>query len=122
MKNLLPREVLDSLHDRYRAGVDAAEAMFEESEADEDALTGALGQAISMPHAQTFITGQGVYSVRVSYRKIRGRGKGAPEKALGADGIFQSIISDVTGKQLFRKGLPFQSKKRWRGKLKGLWS
>ena len=59
-----------------------------------------------------FGDGQKQYSYQVSYRKIRGRGPRAPEKLLGADGIFQIEVNDEHGRQT--KGLPFQSKKGWR--------
>lgn len=54
--------------------------------------------------------------VKIGYRKIRGRGPGAPERRYGADGLFQISISDQSGVVKLRKGLPFQSKMNWRGK------
>jgi len=64
-----------------------------------------------MPQAVVFGDGQRRYSYQVSYRKIRGRGPRAPEKQLGAGGIFQIEVTDDHGRQT--KGLPFQSKKGW---------
>ncbi|WP_436715810.1 hypothetical protein U8335_26650 [Roseiconus lacunae] len=52
----------------------------------------------------------------IYHQKIRGRGSGAPEKTIGADGIFQLELYDRNGKLLRRKGLLFQSKKEWEGK------
>jgi hypothetical protein len=49
------------------------------------------------------------------YYKIGGRGKGAPESTLGADGIFQFEVLDRRNRYLVRKGLLFQSKKNWTG-------
>lgn len=115
MRDLLPEEVLHAIRDRYLAGVADAEAMFDQSSADEDALTGALGQAIAMPRMTQFITTQGNFVVEIGYRKLRGRGSGAPEKKFGSDGIFQIEVKDSSGSVLLRKGLPFQSKKGWRG-------
>jgi hypothetical protein len=112
MDLLLPDGLKALIRDRYLAGVSDALAKYAFHAADEDSLTGALGNAISMPHAVVFGDGHRQYSYQVSYRKIRGRGPGAPEKQLGADGIFQIEVTDERGRQT--KGLPFQSKKGWR--------
>jgi hypothetical protein len=47
VRDLLPGVVYDYLRDRYLAGTSDAVAHFDAHEADEDALTGALGQAIA---------------------------------------------------------------------------
>jgi hypothetical protein len=112
MDLLLPDGLKVLIRDRYLAGVSDAQSKYPFSAADEDSLTGALGNTISMPHAVVFGDGQRQYSYQVSYRKIRGRGPGAPEKQLGADGIFQIEVTDERGRQT--KGLPFQCKKGWR--------
>jgi hypothetical protein len=111
MDLLLPDGLKALIRDRYLAGVSDALAKYPFSAADEDSLTGALGNSISMPQAVVFGDGQRRYSYQVSYRKIRGRGPRAPEKQLGADGIFQIEVTDDHGRQT--KGLPFQSKKGW---------
>lgn len=43
----------------------------------------------------------------------------APEKRFGPDGIFQLQIS-TNGVSSFRKGLPFQAKKNWKGRNREL--
>jgi len=116
MRDLLPPFVLSQIRDRYLAGVADAEAKYDMSRGDEDALTGALGQAISTPGAITTVVNGVVFRWSVSYRKVRGRGRGAPEKKFGTDGIFEIDIRDEHGQVLRRKGLPFQSKK---GRAKG---
>lgn len=118
----MPHAVLDHLRDRYVAGVANAEAMYESHSADEDTVTGALGQAIAMPQPIVVSIGETEYLVRISYRKIRGRGPKAPEKRYGADGIFQISVIDRDGRMVREKGLPFQSKKGWRGKNSSLLS
>ena len=45
-----------------------------------------------------------------TYRKARGRGPNAPEKTIGADGIFQIEVTDENGKLLRQKGLLLQAK------------
>ncbi len=113
MRDLLPDELVRLIHDRFVAGVADAEAKFDLSEGDEDSLTGALGNSISMPETLTYSDGRVAYEWRSYYRKIRGRGPGAPEKPTGADGIFQIEVTDEHGNVLRQKGLPFQAKKRW---------
>ncbi|MGO9330543.1 MAG: hypothetical protein ACLQJ0_20835 [Steroidobacteraceae bacterium] len=113
--DLIPRAVIEVVRDRLIVGVADAEAHFEYSKADEDALTGALGQSISRNGAVTIQIGQEKYTVRTYYRKVRGRGLGAPEKPTGADGIFQIEVLNAAGRSVWTKGLPFQSKKEWHG-------
>lgn len=116
MRDILPPSLVDLLRDRYLAGVADAEAAFDQHRGDEDSLTGALGQALAMREPIVFTGPDGAYSVRVSYRKLRGRGPGAPEKRLGADGIFQIEVANGNGDVVRSKGLPFQAKTNWRGK------
>ncbi len=118
MRDLLPSQLVDLIRDRYVAGVASAEAFFDENSADEDSLTGALGQAIAMKEPLYFNGPDGTYSVRVSYKKLRGRGINAPERLYGADGIFQIAVLDHLGAVLRQKALPFQSKTDWRGRSK----
>ena len=120
MREYLPEYVADFLRDRYLAGVADAEALFLESSGDEDAVTGALGHALAMRTPKRFLDQSSEYSVKVSYRKLRGRGRGAPEKLYGADGVFQIQIADHAGRVVRQKALPFQSKIRWVGRNKGL--
>src|SRR5260221_8457658 len=69
-----------------------------------------------MPQPIVVATPEAEYLVRISYRKIRGRGPNAPEKRYGADGVFQISVSDRHGRIVRQKALPFQSKMNWRGK------
>ena len=116
MRDLLPPELVRLIRDRYLAGVADAEAQFSMHQEDEDTVTGALGQAISMSHPQIFQSNGERYVWQVSYKKIRGRGKGAPEFHLGADGMFQIEVRDRRNRVVRRKGLPFQAKKFWEGR------
>lgn len=115
MLDTLPREILDALRDRYVAGVADAEALFANFRADEDALTGALGQAISQRPFMSFVTENEKYVVKIETVKLRGRGKNAPEKLYGPDGVFQIEIVDELTKSKFIKTLPFQAKTNWKG-------
>jgi hypothetical protein len=116
MRDLLPSRVFEALQDRYLAGVASAEAHYDQHSADEDSVTGALGEALAAREPMVFRGPAGQYTVNVTYRKVRGRGRGAPEKIFGADGIFQIEIADASGRQIRAKGLPFQAKKGWKGK------
>ena len=120
MKNILPAEVFQNIQDRFKAGISDAEEWFDNSEQDEDSLTGALGQSISSKNNNFhYENNEKKYEWKTYYKKIRGRGKNAPEKKLGADGIFQIEIKE-NNKVIFTKGLPFQSKKNWNFKDKKL--
>src|SRR5579871_5566236 len=103
MDLLLPAGLKALIRDRYLAGIADAQAKYPFNAADEDALTGALGSQISMAHHMSYSEGHQQYRYQVTYQKIRGRGRGAPENLLGADGIFQIEVRDHQGER--RKGL-----------------
>lgn len=95
------------LADHYRVSIAAAVRGYADSAADEDAVTGALGQALR-GEGTIRLDGK-VVRWTTRYRKLRGRGRGAPEKMLGADGIFEVELEDDEGVRS-RKSLPFQAK------------
>jgi hypothetical protein len=111
---LLPALVLDYVRDRYLAGVAEAEAKYRMGVGDEDTLTGGLGNDISTARPLVVEVGDAFY-VQIEYRRVRGRGAKAPEKLFGADGCFQLQVSNANREPVFRKGLPFQAKKNWKG-------
>lgn len=113
---LLPPLVRGFIHDRYLAGTADAEAQYANAAGDEDTLTGALGALISTTGPVGFTVDPiRQFTVEISYRKVRGRGQDAPEKRFGTDGIFQLQVTQY-GRTVFQKGLPFQSKKNWKGR------
>lgn len=57
---LLPVSVVNSIRDRFYAGITAAELRFRFNSADEDALKGALAQALIEPETMLVRTEQGV--------------------------------------------------------------
>lgn len=122
MRDLLPPLVIDLLRDRYLAGVADAEAQFASAVADEDALTGALGQSIAHGGTYGFLVGdeRNQFSVTISWKKLRGRGLNAPEKLYGPDGLFQIEVIDEFARVVRRKALPFQAKTNWRGTSKAV--
>jgi hypothetical protein len=115
LRDVVPEMVITTIRERLITGVADAEANFDDSFADEDSLTGALGQAIAHTHPVRIQIGDQEYIVRVHYRKVRGRGPRAPERPFGADGVFQIAVLNRDGRPVWRKGLPFQSKKNWMG-------
>lgn len=114
MRDILPAGLLKTLRDHYVAGVADAEALYAQGAADEDSLTGALGQALASRKPIVHTSSMGTFEVHVSYLKLRGRGAGAPESRYGSDGVFQISVERSDGTPIRRKGLPFQAKKNWR--------
>jgi hypothetical protein len=115
VEDVLPSEVLTALENHFLAGVKRAESTYDLHQADEDSVTGALGQALAELGQTRMFLGGRTFAWRSSYRKCRGRGKGAPEKQLGADGMFELSVIDEFGQPIRRKGLLFQAKNQWRG-------
>ncbi len=74
----LPAPVIDALRDRFLAAVGDAQAGFEDARADEDSLTGALGQELSRRPLMTVFDGMSMYALKTNWKKVRGRGPGAP--------------------------------------------
>lgn len=110
LDQLLTKRFLKLIRDRIKAGVTDAEAKFRFNQDEEDALTGALAQSIAEAEPLHYEGPEGQFEFRIESHKLRGRGYGAPEKRLGADGILQISVSK-NGKPVFVKGLPFQAKK-----------
>lgn len=112
----LPDNVFRKIGKQLRDGVRSAVATYEDQRGDEDAVTGGLIQAIRSAvrgDATTFTTGS--VSWRTRMWKLRGRGKGAPERTIGADAIFEIEVIDGDGVVTSRKSLPIQAKKEWDG-------
>ena len=116
MLRVLPGLVVRTLRKHFYAGVKEAEVRFRYHRADEDAVTGALGERLIEPEPIAIQVGPSAYLWRTASYKLRGRGAHAPEKELGADGIFQIEVLDLNGKFVVRKGLLFQSKIGWTGR------
>jgi hypothetical protein len=110
LKPLIPEVLYNAISDRIKAGISDAEALFDVNEEDEDAVTGALGQAISTPNPLIYNGPEGLFEYNIRSFKTRGKGPGAPEKKLGADAVFQIAVFHE-GNRLFTKALPFQAKK-----------
>jgi hypothetical protein len=100
--------VRQALADHFRDRVAEATEAYADSSADEDSLTGALGQALRGRGSVRLRDGR-VVRWMTRYRKLRGRGPNAPEKKVGADGLFEVELEDDQ-RVRSRKSLPFQAK------------
>jgi hypothetical protein len=111
LTTLVPQGLIGRLKAHFTEKIEEAVERYRFNDADEDALTGALGHALSTPRPIVVTVFKGaVYSFAIESYKILGKGPGTPESRTGADGIIQiSVESD--GKPIFAKGLPFQAKK-----------
>ena len=116
MKDILPEPVLESLRKHYYAAVTAAEVGYEYNSADEDSVTGALGQALLAVGTQRIFMADAIWGWRTYHYRVGAHS----EKRIGADGIFQLDVFDREERLLRRKGLLFQAKKNWRGADKRL--
>jgi hypothetical protein len=94
---------------QYRSAIARAEQGFPSHEPDEDSVTGGLGEAMRASGVTSLSDGS-VVSWTTTYKKLRGRGRNAPEKRLGADGVFEIEFEDAAGSRS-RKSLAFQAKK-----------
>ncbi len=111
LTTLVPRGLLRRIKAHFDEGVEEAVKKYRFHAEDEDALTGALAQALSTPEHIVSVLGGSRYSFAVESYKILGKGPGTPEKRMGADGIFQVSVREGD-KQIFEKGLPFQAKRK----------
>src|SRR6266498_312121 len=114
MVELIGQHIVDRIAGQYGAAVATALEHFESQQADEDRLTGALGQSMAMTvHGRAVGTDGHEYAWKTELKSTRGRGRRASEKRLGADAFLEVVIRDELGVQLRRKTLPIQAKKRW---------
>jgi len=85
------------LADRYREGVSAGVAGYQHARADEDTVTGALGQALLGRGAFALSDGR-VATWSTQYTRFGSAGKSGPaETRYGADGIFEIELTDDEG-------------------------
>lgn len=109
---LRERAFRDILASQYRSAIARAEQGYRHHVADEDAVTGGLGEAMRASGSVRLSDGSTV-TWKTAYSKLRGRGRNAPEKRLGADGVFEIELQDADG-TMSRKSVAFQAKKNGR--------
>ncbi len=112
----IPQVVLDDIIKRVGEGVAETLENYESAEEDEDTITGDLGAMIRTRRRKVLVEKDeipGIWTWSLTYTKFRGRGPGATERYLGADGIFEMKF-DRPG-DAWVKSLLFQSKKAGEG-------
>ena len=86
--------------------------VFESAGEDEDVVTGDFGSLIRRGPVKVSVEapeGGGIWTWRITYKKLRGRGPSATEKHVGADGIWEFTLDHgANGPQ--RKAALFQAK------------
>src|SRR6266478_3658844 len=110
----IPKAVVESISDHIRASIVKSVAGFLSASEDEDTMTGHLGACLRTgPHKVQVVEDEinGTWKWSIDYRKFRGRGPGATESHLGADGIFELTVA--WGPRTETKSLLFQSKIDW---------
>ncbi|WP_163992128.1 hypothetical protein [Pyxidicoccus caerfyrddinensis] len=113
MEDLLPPKVAAKIRDQYRSAVRDAASRYRFHARDEDSVTGALNEQIMVNVNGSVMTQAGEVTWATSAWKLRGRGKGAAEKRIGADSILEIEVRDADGGTIGRKLLPIQAKNRW---------
>ncbi len=99
-----------TLSERYRAGVADAVGAYGEAAGDGEAATAALGRALA-GQGQLALPDGRIVRWATRYRRLRGRGARAPERNLGAEGLFEIEMEDEE-KDRSRNTLPFSA---WTG-------
>lgn len=111
MKQYLPPQIFDAIQRHLVKVGDHAQEGWEAGESEEDTLTGHLGGQLQRRWSRFIIVDGDRWRGRISYKKFRGRGPRAFEKATGADGIVQIEIDLLDQAESITKGILFQAKK-----------
>src|SRR5436190_19048543 len=117
----IPDEGQQAIRARLTDALAQASGAFDSAAEDEDTLTGDLCGALRTPRRRVFVAQSvaeipGEWTWSINYYKFRGRGAGAPENKVGADGIFELTVD--YGAHSETKSLLFQAKVE--GKQPGL--
>lgn len=102
---IVPNNVKKALSEHIKSKCKHAESGWENSNEDEDTIT---GDFLGNLRTSDWITSNNVH-YKFNYNKFRGRGKGALEKKTGADGIVTVEIE--RGGSIDYKSFVFQAKK-----------
>ncbi len=109
----IPDEVQQAIRARLAEALEHAAGAFESAAEDEDTLTGDLCGALRTSRRRVFVAQSvaeipGEWTWSINYYKFRGRGAGAAESHLGADGLFELTVD--YGGHTETKSLLFQAK------------
>ncbi len=113
----IPQQVKESISNHLRLAVAKAVDGYVSACEDEDTMTGHLGALLRIKNKRVTVPPErqeiwGVWTWSLDYYKFRGRGKGATETYLGADGLFELSLNMGSRKET--KSLLFQSKLDWK--------
>ncbi len=108
----IKKDIQKHLSNRYSTALDG----FWSANEEEDALTGDLGATLRIKNQKVYVQSSqiekpGEWTWSIDYHKLRGRGPGATENKLGADGIFELTLK--VGTRVEKKSILFQSKIDW---------
>jgi len=110
----IPKQVKDSIQKHITESIIKGLKAYESAFEDEDVLTGHLFGLMKIEDQSVVINDVeigGTWKWTIDYKKFGGRGKGATESILGADGIFE--LSLFRDNEEIKKSLLFQSKLDW---------
>jgi len=112
----IPHQVKESISNHLHLAVAKAVDGYISACEDEDTMTGHLGALLRVKNKRVTVPSEGqeiwgVWTWSLDYYKFRGRGKGATEAYLGADGLFELSLN--IGYRKETKSLLFQSKLDW---------
>jgi hypothetical protein len=111
LQDVIPEQVFLAIQTYLRERTAHAERGWEGGADDEDALTGDFGGSLRTPHWIESMQNGTLWRWQVRYKKVRGKGDGAPEKEIGADGVFQIEVHPQSRPLVVYKGILFQAKK-----------
>lgn len=111
MQDVIPQGVFREVQAHLREGAAHAEGGWEAGSDEEDTLTGDFGASVRTPGWVESRDDGARWQWRITYKKLRGRGRDAPEKVIGADGIFQIEVRPFGTSVVIPKGILFQAKK-----------
>lgn len=111
----IPKKVLDAIQAHLADAIQKSVKGFWSANEDEDTMTGHLGACLKTgTHTVEVDDAQinGTWRWFIDYAKFRGRGKGATENRIGADGIIELSLSWAGRTET--KAILFQSKLDWK--------
>lgn len=119
----IPEIVKEKIKSHLDNAIEKAIAGFESVYEDEDVLTGYLFGLMKIDEQTVEVDDQeigGTWKWSIDFKKFGGRGKGATESVLGADGIFELNMN--RNGRIEKKSLLFQSKTDWKKKDTSLYN
>jgi len=111
MRDVIPAAVFQSVQGRLLRSANLAQEGWEAGSDEEDTLTGDLGARLARNWSRPIRVDGNQWRWRVTYKKFAGRGPGAFEAVVGADGIVQVEVMPFASAVALYKGILFQAKK-----------